>query len=265
MRNRSRTTRAIAIAALGALVIVLATYAAQKEIVPAAFEAPSKAPADAPPVPATSSPRAIQEDVGQRSSAKETASPRPQSPAAKSSSLEAPSDVVKARVRSAIEMELRVLRPQLERSTADAGIGTKEYLQFLQDRLRLEERERALESLAEGRARIVQGDDLHQPVFGEGWPQLVWNVAGEDGPAWVALPIPKDLTTMHNRIEETKSNLADEIIHQHNRLRSEERNALKVAYMTGKPWLVEGLLVMQLQSRFEYAPDSNLLRRRTPR
>lgn len=265
MRNRSRTTKAVAIAALGALVIVLASYMAQKEIVPTAFEAPSKAPADAPPVPATSSPRAIQEDVGQRSSAKEAVSPRPQSPAAESSSLEAPSDVVKARVRSAIEMELRVVRPQLEQSTARAGVGTQEYLQFLQDKLGVEERERALEALAGGLARLIPSDDIGKPLFGEEHPYVSKNVEGESGPVWVAIPIPRDLAVLHNTIQEAKVSLVDELIDRHNRLSSEERNALKVAYMTGKPWLVEGLLVMQLESNFEYAPDSNLLRRRTRR
>jgi hypothetical protein len=146
----------------------------------------------------------------------------------------------------------RAAESSKSRPTAELGLG-------------VEERERALEALAGGLARLIPSDDIGKPLFGEEHPYVSKNVEGESGPVWVAIPIPRDLAVLHNTIQEAKVSLVDELIDRHNRLSSEERNALKVAYMTGKPWLVEGLLVMQLESNFEYAPDSNLLRRRTRR
>lgn len=203
------------------------------------------------------------ESVGQRSQA--PISPPLEPPKDDSTDLKIPSNAVRDRVRSMIDMELGALRPQLEQSTARAGVDTKEYLKFLQDRLAIEEREGSLESLAQGRARIIKADDINKAIFGPGIPYTSRNVDGEHGPVWVAMPIPKDLFNLHDTINQTLASLVDDLIDQHNRLSEQERDAMKLAYTTGKPWLVEPSLLMQLRSKFEYAPDSNLLRRRNPK
>lgn len=164
-----------------------------------------------------------------------------------------------------IAMEISVGRPQLERATAKASLGTQEYLEFLQIQLRVEERERAMAAIDAGQARIISPENLGQPVFGPGNPYVSWMVPSEKGQVVVAVPIRSDITIMHNTIQETISSLVDEVVDRHNRLSDQERNAMKVAYTTGTPWLIKQPLLMQLQDKFEYVPDSNLLRRREAR
>lgn len=176
-----------------------------------------------------------------------------------------PSESITKNLRSIIKMELSVAGPQLELATASAGNGARDFLRFLQVRLQIEERERALEAIDAKRARVIEHDDIGKMIFGPQTPYVSWTASGDRGEAIVAVPLPSELTSMRNAIQETLWAVCDEVIDQHNRMSDEERSAMKAAYTSGRPWLVKQPLLMQLKDKLEYAGDSNLLRRRVKR
>jgi hypothetical protein len=132
MSRTPRSRRIVALSAACAIVFALALYLTQHNLVqPDAT--PMAAPTSAESIAAPSPQQVDLKRISQAASSPALSMSEPQE--GEPENPGAPSAAVRARVRAAIEMELRVVRPQLEQSTARAGVGTQEYLQFLQDKL----------------------------------------------------------------------------------------------------------------------------------